>query len=67
MNVMFAETGTGTFSTIIGYITEFVTGFVAWIGDLGGVIMENPILALFCIVLPVIAFVVVLIRRLTNV
>lgn len=64
---MFFQTTTTavTVSTLLGYVTEFVTSAVSWITSFVGAITSNPLLLMFVIV----AFVglgVGLIRRIIH-
>lgn len=49
---MFFQTTTTavTVSTLLGYVTEFVTSAVSWITSFVGAITSNPLLLMFVIV-----------------
>lgn len=38
-----------TLTTILDYITQLVTAAVGWVGQFIGVITDNPLLLMFCI------------------
>lgn len=61
----FLTTATVTISTILGYVTSFVSEAIEWVGSFAELITGNPLLLMFTIV----AFVglgVGLIRRLIS-